>query len=190
MTHPPFRVLLLAQVLGIGTLAARPPAVVDVLFERHCAADFDRLTRYLAGRPPHFRPLLHRTDADQENGLYAIVLLRGRRGWENATLELELLRAGDPDPRPITVPLGTGKLSGGEIWVGLTDGGWCSLVPEDVLAWRVRILRGGAQLCGRTSFLFPNGGCEETSQPGDRAGRRPKSLARGSGGRQKLPRER
>jgi hypothetical protein len=148
-----FFVPLALLPLGLGNLLARPPAIADVVFERHCAADFLRV--FHRSPAPRHRQFLHRTDNARWDGLYAIVLLGSRRGWEGATLEWELLRLGCPEARSATIPLDPAGLRGRELWLGLTDGPWGFLAPEDVVAWRVRILRNGTVLAERASFLFP-----------------------------------
>ncbi|MDR2030232.1 MAG: hypothetical protein LBP65_02085 [Puniceicoccales bacterium] len=131
----------------------RLPAVVDVVLESHRTEDFAGLPFRRRSEPFHGH-LLHRTDATKKDGLYAIVLLRNAKELAGTTMELELRRLGNPEPCRTTVSIGTDRAKFREIWVGFTK---ITIAVDEIVAWRVRFLRGNEIVAEKSSFLFVDG---------------------------------
>jgi hypothetical protein len=152
--------------LGL-TAHGRDWAIRDVAIEHCDECDFRRLANYFSDHGYRFRHGLCRTDPDREKGLYAVLFLNGavRKLPRDCTVSFEFLLAADPQLHRLAIPLEDMRRRSRELWLGLTDERWAQLLPDDLLAWRVRILSGGAVLCRRQSFLFPEEGNELASCP-------------------------
>jgi hypothetical protein len=149
---------IFALCLSGSSLLGRDWAIRDVAIERCADCDFRRLASYFSERSYRFRHGLCRTDPNRGEGLYAVLFLNKsvERLPRNSLVSFEFLLAADPEFHRVTVPLEDMRRRSRELWVGLTDGQWDQLTPDDLLAWRIRILSGPAVLCSRQSFLFPD----------------------------------
>ncbi|MDR0340627.1 MAG: hypothetical protein LBH53_03680 [Puniceicoccales bacterium] len=153
----------MSVILALGLLASavqgRNLAIRDVAIERCADCDFRRLVNYFSERNYRFRHGLCRTDPDRWEGLYAVLFLNDfvKNLPSDCTVSFEFLLAADPQWHRLTIPLEDMRRRSRELWLGLTDERWDQLLPDDLLAWRVRILSGSVVLCQRQSFLFPDG---------------------------------
>jgi hypothetical protein len=149
--------LLIPLLLPFCPVSARGEiSIGDVLWKRHGKDDFRRIGQYFSPKPQRQRNFIWRTDSNAADGLYAIVVLCHGRNWHpnDAMLELEFYRAGEPEPSAYAVPLPTGRLPSDELWIGLTGDAWRGITAERIVAWQATVRRGETVIARRKSFLF------------------------------------